>query len=462
MKKTTLLIFLFLFAIKGNAQCWKSISASPKNTIAIKMDGTLWAWGDSVLTGSGTGSKSTPYQIGTATNWQTVSAGNSHALAIKTDGTLWAWGFNLSGEFGNGASNTFSILPIQIGTETNWSKIATAYQSSKAIKTDGTLWAWGYNGGQFGDGTTVNKLIPTQIGIDTNWSSISFKNYNLTYDFTLALKTDGTLWAWGKNNDGQLGDGTIINKYVPMQIGTDANWFSINTGGTHSLAIKTNGTLWAWGSNNYGELGDGTTVSKLIPTQIDISTRWTSIYAGNGFSVATKTGGALLAWGVNTSGQLGDGTYTSQSLPIVLLTTAAAVQTVAVSYSHTLIEGDTGAFSWGVNTIGQLGDGTTVNKNIPTAIACPTSVLKNESFMVENGFSIFPNPNHGSFFIKANNGSEPIEGIKIYSLQGKLLFTKKITSTNEEIKTTGISSGVYLLNIESKNGVSSNQKIAIQ
>ncbi|MFV8356330.1 T9SS type A sorting domain-containing protein [Flavobacterium sp. XS1P32] len=370
MKKTILLIFLLLFAVNGNAQCWKVISTGYQNTLAIKQDGTLWAWGRDFLTG-GAGDVSTPVQIGTGTNWKAVSAGSIHALAIKTDGTLWAWGLSSDGSFGSGIAGDFSILPKQIGMQSDWLTIAAGTKVSTAIKTDGTLWSWGYNAvGQVGDGTTVTKLIPTQIGTDTNWSSISLHVSNYTYSSTLALKTDGTLWAWGTNNDGQLGDGTFVQKNAPVQIGTDTNWSSIDTGESHSLAIKTNGTLWAWGKNQYGELGDGTTVKKNVPTQIGTSTLWTSVRGGTGFSVGTQTGGLLLAWGVNSSGQLGNGTLTIQTTPLLSTTSA---QTVSVGSSHSFIQNATGTYSWGYNAYGVLGDGTTANKNIPTLINCPTS-----------------------------------------------------------------------------------------
>ncbi|MGZ9674710.1 Ig-like domain-containing protein [Flavobacterium sp. GNP001] len=369
MKKTILLIFLLLFAINGNSQCWKVISAGTRNTVGIKQDGTLWAWGDGLLTGAG--DVTSPVQIGTATNWKTVSAGYTHALAIKTDGTLWAWGLSSDGSFGSGIAGDFSILPKQIGMQSDWLTIAAGTKVSTAIKTDGTLWSWGYNAvGQVGDGTTVTKLIPTQIGTDTNWSSIALHSSNYTISSTLALKTDGTLWAWGTNNDGQLGDGTFVQKNAPVQIGTDTNWSSIDTGESHSLAIKTNGTLWAWGKNQYGELGDGTTVLKNVPTQIGTSTLWTSIRGGSGFSVGTQTGGLLLAWGVNSSGQLGNGTLTIQTTPLLSTTSA---QTVSVGSSHSFIQNATGTYSWGYNAYGVLGDGTTANKNIPTLINCPTS-----------------------------------------------------------------------------------------
>src|SRR3989344_1483851 len=126
-------------------------------------------------------------------------------------------------------------------------QISARYKHTIAIKSDGTLWAWGYNlYGQLGDGTTSQRNSPVQIGTDNNWVSISAGGYH-----TIAIKSDGTLWAWGSNDYGQLGDGTMVDKTTPAQIGTDANWVSISAGDYHTIALKSDGTLWAWGRNNY-------------------------------------------------------------------------------------------------------------------------------------------------------------------------------------------------------------------
>ena len=195
-----------------------------------------------------------------------------------------------------------------------WQSISAGYKYSLALKTDGTLWAWGHNGfGQIGDGTNINKNAPIQIGNATNWQSISAGNF-----FSLALKTDGTLWAWGRNLWGQLGDGTNTDKNSPTQIGVDTDWQSIIAGDNHSLALKTDGTLWAWGLNFYGQFGDGTNTSSNTPTQIGSSNDWQSISGGNIYSLALKTDGSLWAWGSNEFGELGDGTNIDKNIPIYI------------------------------------------------------------------------------------------------------------------------------------------------
>src|SRR5437879_37494 len=186
-----------------------------------------------------------------------ISAGDTHTVALKSDGTLWAWGLNAYGQVGDGTTSRERASPVAVGADSNWAAVAAGKGENGrahtvALKTDGTLWAWGHNGfGELGDGTPLSRSSPVQIGSTTNWMVVSTGS-----NYTVALKSDGTLWTWGFNAFGAvLGDGTIGNsRFAPAQVGTVSNWTTVAAGYDHTLAIRNDGTLWAWGYNSFGQL----------------------------------------------------------------------------------------------------------------------------------------------------------------------------------------------------------------
>jgi len=188
---------------------------------------------------------------------------------------LWAWGDGFWGQLGDGTNSWSNNTPTQIGNATNWVYVSAGSRHTVAIRRDGTLWAWGHNSfGQLGDGTTADRNTPVQVGEFTNWVSVSAGT-----NHTMAIREGGTLWAWGQNGSGELGDGTGINRSSPGQIGNESNWASVfassgdpifSWGNGHTLAIRTDGTLWVWGSNDSGQLGDGTMTNRLYPFRITI------------------------------------------------------------------------------------------------------------------------------------------------------------------------------------------------
>jgi alpha-tubulin suppressor-like RCC1 family protein len=300
----------------GSANAWLSISAGYYHATAIKSNGTLWAWGNNTAGQLGQGNRtlySSPKQVGSLTNWSQVANGTAHVAAIKTDGTIWTWGNNNSGQLGLG-NVTYYSSPKQVGSLTSWYKVSCQRRGTLAIKTDGTLWSWGQNSvGQLGLGNTTAYSSPKQIGALTNWLQISGGTYH-----AIAIKTNGTLWTWGYNVSGELGTGNTTYYSSPKQIGALTTWSSIGVAQTFSsFVIKTDGTLWVWGRGKAGQLGLGNTTYYSSPKQLGALTNWSKVSGfGNAARVAAvKTDGTLWTWGNGSFGALGLGNQTYYSSP---------------------------------------------------------------------------------------------------------------------------------------------------
>ena len=318
---------------------WKQVSNSVAPS-AVKIDGTLWVWGNGaggVIGNNSTLSRSSPVQtVAAGTNWQQVSASGSSAAGIKTDGSLWTWGLNNFGGLGNNSTASTSSPVQTISAGTNWKQISIGTYSA-AIKTDGTLWTWGLNNlGQLGDNSTVNTSSPVQTAsAGTDWETVVAGATNQT----AAIKTDGTLWLWGANSVGQLGDNTTVNKSSPVQtIALGTNWKQVAIGapGGATAAIKTDGTLWTWGSNIYGQLGDNTTVNKSSPVQtVSAGTNWKQVSCASHMA-AIKTDGTLWLWGRNLAGNLGNSSTVNRSSPVQTAAGGTNWKQVSVSAEQTM------------------------------------------------------------------------------------------------------------------------------
>ena len=329
----------------GGGTNWKQVTCGYNHTASIKTDGTLWTWGNNGNGQLGDGNvflgniSSPGTTAGGGTNWKQVACGYNHTASIKTDGTLWTWGYNNQGQLGDGTKTYRSSPGTTAGGGTNWKQVAGGKQHTAAIKTDGTLWTWGYNGtGQLGDGTPTDRSSPgTTAGGGTNWKQVACGIVS-TFAHTTAIKTDGTLWTWGYNNVGQLGNGTTTNTSSPVTTaGGGTNWKQVAGGFYYTAAIKTDGTLWTWGHNQYGKLGDGTTTNTSSPgTTAGGGTNWKQVTCGTYHTAAIKTDGTLWTWGINISyGALGDGTTTDRSSPVTTAGGGTNWKQVACGGIHT-------------------------------------------------------------------------------------------------------------------------------
>ena len=307
---------------------WNYLSASRSaGSFGTKTDGTLWAWGpnDSGTLGQNNRTDySSPKRVGGASEtWLRVSGygeQTSSVLATKTNGTLWAWGRNYHGVLGlneNGNGNFYRSSPTQVGSDTTWGAIA-ASTFNLAIKTDGTLWGWGENGdGQLAQNDNENdsgyrRSSPVQVGSDTTWSSIGIGIHHCG-----AIKTDGTLWMWGAGSAGNLGQNSTPSQKAfssPVQV-PGTTWSTIDCARMYSVAVKTDGTLWSWGYNSEGQLGHNDKAHRSSPVQVP-GTTWRRAAACKATTQATKTDGSLWSWGSRDEGALGLGEYTKVSSPI--------------------------------------------------------------------------------------------------------------------------------------------------
>ena len=247
--------------------------------------GELWMWGRNHQGQLGQGNTtdySSPVQVGALTDWLLAAGSKYHgSLAIKLDGTAWSWGNGAGGQLGQGSTTAYSS-PVQIGALTDWSKSMSGgvYGPNGAIKTDGTLWVWGTGGtGQLGQGNTTSYSSPVQVGGLTTWASIGPGSETDAANsmWSMAIKTDGTLWAWGKNANGQLGNGNTTNYSSPIQIGALTTWIQVLGGRKSSYARKTDGTIWAWGNGGDGQLGTGSTANTSSPNQVGALTTWKTL-----------------------------------------------------------------------------------------------------------------------------------------------------------------------------------------
>ncbi|NYE62719.1 hypothetical protein FHW58_003938 [Duganella sp. 1224] len=311
------------------ATAWTKIAVGDQFAIGLRANsgssttagGTLWAWGLNSNGQLGLGdqvNRSVPTLIGKDTNWVGVWAGKYHVVALKSDGTLWAWGRNSEGQLGD-LTLQVRTAPVKVGgtDKTNTATYTAASAGgthTMAIAKDGSLWTWGDNTyGQLGNAAVSTTPVPTPAKI----GSLTYNAVAAGATHSVAIDSTGKLWAWGNNGSGQVGNnagsGTVS---APAQITTDSDWTIIAAGGAHTLAVRSNGTLWAWGANSDGQLGDGSGIDQISPIQVGADRTWVSISAGAGHSAGLKADNSLWTWGRNADGQLGNGKTVISAVPV--------------------------------------------------------------------------------------------------------------------------------------------------
>jgi alpha-tubulin suppressor-like RCC1 family protein len=298
-----------------------SISAGTNHSLALKADGRVYAWGSGAsgrLGDNTVTSKSSPVLVVGQSDFVAISAGSTHSLALKADGRVYAWGFNGDGRLGDGTTDV-KISPVLVVGESDFVAVAAGLNHSLALKADGRVYAWGFNGfGELGDDTTDPKSSPVLVVGESDFVAIA-----AGYNHSLALKADGRVYAWGNNSFGELGrsdfdDDITVDKSSPALVVGQSDFVAIDAGLNYSLALKADGRVYAWGRNNFGQLGDNTVVSKSSATLVVGQSGFVAIAAGDAYSIALKADGRVFAWG-NNNNRLGDGTTANKSSPVSLV-----------------------------------------------------------------------------------------------------------------------------------------------
>lgn len=375
---------MLLLAASALHAAMPQIATSDTHTLALKADGSLWAWGQNAngMLGDGTTiDRISPVPIGTG--YSKISAGRFASFAIRTDGTLWAWGLNsegpvasYAGMLGDGTT-TDQLTPVRIGSD--FAEVVAGWFGGAAIKRDGTLWTWGQSGsmGMLGDGDPTPHIAMTPKQIGSGFAQVAGSQAHF-----LALKADGSLWAWGTNDSGQLGDGTYENRATPTYV--DSGYVAVTAGEYFSLGIKSDGSLWAWGSNAFGQLGQGlastaknpdaTADSITYPRPTLVGEGYVAVTTGSYHTHAIKRDGSLWGWGMAAWGAVGDGLPDTDAdgsgrivpVPTQIGTGFWKTTNGGGNNNGFALKPDGSLWAWGTNH-GQFGDGTMEDRLAPVA-----------------------------------------------------------------------------------------------
>ena len=341
-------------------------------TIPSLTPGPALSWGNNLLGQLGTGNVITGTSpvtvVGGFTDWIYIEAGFQHSLAVRDNGTAWAWGSNGNGRLGDNTTIVRSSPVSIVGGFTDWTQVSAGFQHGLGLRSNGTAWSWGLNSnGQLGDNTTVTKSSPVSIvGGFTDWIQVSAGSTH-----NLGLRENGTAWAWGSNFAGKLGNNSTIQRSSPVLVaGGFTDWTQVSGGSRSSGGVRSDGTAWAWGGGGYGNLGNNLPGNVSSPVLVVGGfTDWVQVSVGDRHMLGLRANGTAWAWGFGSQGRLGDNTTVNKSSPVSVVGGFTDWIRVSGSSNHSsAVRLDGTAWTWGVNSSGQLGDNTGVNKSSPVSI----------------------------------------------------------------------------------------------
>ncbi|OZG49232.1 InlB B-repeat-containing protein [Bombiscardovia coagulans] len=381
-----------------------------QSSIAMGSDGEVYTWGrnDAGMLGDGTDidretAVIVPKPAG-VNRFKQISAGGWHSLAIDDHGDTWAWGENEYGQLGDGITTPppvygeFEPKKVVVPAGTHFSQVSAGYWHTVAIDDQGKLWGWGYNlHGEIGDGTTISRSTPTKANMPdgvNRFIRVTTRGWH-----TFALDDQNQWWAWGLNDNNQISsdsqEGILQPTKLTMPAGV-SHYTQINPGYGNTFALDTNGQWWAWGSNYLGALGDGTMMDRPIPIKISLPagvSRFVTVEPGGNYSAALDDQGQVWTWGDNRACQLGDGNTACQNnnsgstikslTPVKVIMPAGITHFTKINlgYFHSFAFDDKGRmWTWGSNKKGQLGDATTINRSIPVRLQFPDTIPTEVTF----------------------------------------------------------------------------------
>jgi alpha-tubulin suppressor-like RCC1 family protein len=382
--RTQAVVWVLTMAMPAVAFCADVVSiwGGARGTVVQKSDGTVWTWGANFGGKLGVSVSSTnlghvvvpsevhgPGDVGLLNSVKAIMGGEVHNVALKTDGTVWAWGANPFGVLGNGSTNE-AHTPVQVSGLSSVRALGGRGYHTLAVDAGGSIWGWGWNvTGALGDGTTNATTVPVKVVGLTNPGVLS-----AGYHFSIALMTNGNVFQWGVGR-------VIGNSYTPAQTPGLSNIIAISAGWDHALALRSDHTVWAWGQNNVGELGDGTTNNRTAPVQVTTLSNITAVSGGDWHSAALGSDGTVWKWGRNDVGQLGNGSadgagnYIPHPLPARIqldnngVGFSNIVMVAARDWHNIAVKADGSVWQWGANDQGQCGDNTSIDRWRPVQVS---------------------------------------------------------------------------------------------
>lgn len=303
-----------------------------------------------------------PVQVLSVSPSLALSAGGLHTCDARADQTLWCWGRNEFGQIGNGTTGNPPLSPVQVGTAKIWKDVSAGGATTCARRTSDSLWCWGLNHrGQVGDGTRTTRTRPVRVGTTFDWTGV-----DVGWFHTCGLRKGGTAWCWGDNSAGQLGDGTTTRRLAPVQV-AGTGWTRLAVGGWHSCGLRDQGSLWCWGRNSFGELGLGDRGNRSWPTRVGTASDWADVSVSWSHTCATKASGAVWCWGRNDRGQVGDGTYRDRWLPTAVAGGRRLDSVTLGDQSSCGLDDQRTSWCWGGNDHGTFGNGSRTSSPVPVA-----------------------------------------------------------------------------------------------